>query len=204
MTKANYAHLTLVVDRSGSMNLIRDEAQSGINELIKEHKAADGEMTFTLVQFDSSIDVVYDMKDIQEVDGYALVPRSMTALRDAIGTAIVSTGEKLAALDEEDRPSIVMFAIMTDGHENASQEYSQDQIKEMIKTQEEKYNWDFVFMGANIDAADVGSKLNINSNIQYASTVDSVKKAYKGLNDSTLLARSKGSKMAENLDGDYS
>jgi len=89
---------------------------------------------------------------IQNVPKYELVPRGMTALLDAVGRAINETGERLAKMAESDRPSLVIFVVMTDGHENSSKEFNKSQIKEMVERQQNDYDWHFTFLGANQDA----------------------------------------------------
>lgn len=159
----NYTHITLVVDRSGSMASTRTDAEGGINQLIKDQATKEGKCTFTLVQFDSLYDVVYDFKPINEVNEYSLVPRGSTALLDAVGKAIVTTGEKLAALPENERPALVMVVIVTDGEENSSREYNRQKIKDLITQQQDVYKWQFTFLGADqsafAEAASMGMSL---------------------------------------------
>ena len=146
MTKPNYTHLTLVVDRSGSMESIRDDAQGGINTLLTEQFAEDGELTVTLVEFDTTIDTVVRMTDTAPT--YTLVPRGSTALLDAVGGEIVRTGENLTALSDEQKPEQVLFVVVTDGHENASVEYQLEAVRNLITQQRDQYNWAFQFLGA--------------------------------------------------------
>lgn len=152
MTNPNKTHITLVSDRSGSMRSIASDAEGGINSLIKDQAALDGECSILLVEFDTAHDTVYE-GDVKSAPSYSLRPRGTTALNDAIGLAIVRTGEQLAALPEDERPSKVIFAVMTDGHENASTEYTLDQVKALIKEHTEKYSWEFSFLGAGLQVA---------------------------------------------------
>ena len=144
--------ITLVVDRSGSMQAIRLDAEGGVNAFIAEQAKEPGEALLTLVQFDTEYEFVHRGAPIRQVPEYQLVPRGMTALLDAVGRAINETGERLAKMDEADRPGLVVFVVMTDGEENSSKEFSKAQIKQMIQHQQEKYQWHFTFLGANQDA----------------------------------------------------
>lgn len=150
--RSDLTDITLVVDRSGSMDAIREDAEGGLNALIREQAALPGEAVLTLVEFDSEYDVVHSGKPIGDVPPYRLVPRGHTALLDAVGRAVAETGERLAKMEEKDRPGLVLFAIVTDGLENASREYTKARVREMIEIQQRDYSWQFTFLGANQDA----------------------------------------------------
>lgn len=144
--------LTVVMDRSGSMASVRDEAVNGLNRFVAEQKKQDGHCLFTMVQFDTHYEFVHRAVPIGEVPALDLKPRGMTALLDAVGRAINETGERLAAMPEAERPGLVVFVILTDGHENASREFTPHQVREMIARQEKEYSWQFTYLGANQDA----------------------------------------------------
>jgi len=150
--KSDLTDITLVIDRSGSMSAIRDDAEGGINTFIREQAEEPGEALLTLVQFDTKYEFVHEGVPIGVVPHYKLVPRGATALLDAIGRAINETGARLAAMQETDRPGLVLFVVMTDGLENSSVEFTKSQIKEMIQHQESTYSWHFTFLGADQDA----------------------------------------------------
>lgn len=154
--------ITLVVDRSGSMDMVRSDAEGGVNSFIAQQAEEPGEALITLVQFDSEYEFVCKGVPAAEVPMYRLEPRGMTALLDAVGRAIQETGERLAKMNEADRPGLVIFVIVTDGIENSSHEFTNAQIKEMIEHQQERYDWQFTFLGANQDAfgeaAEMGMK----------------------------------------------
>ena len=156
--KPDLTDITLVVDRSGSMEQVQKDAQGGVNSFIKEQAKEPGEALLTLVQFDTEYEFLHEGVPISQVPEYKLVPRGMTALLDAVGRAINETGERLSKMKEQDRPGLVIFVVMTDGLENSSKEFSKDLIKEMIKRQQEKYNWHFTFLGANQDAIATASR----------------------------------------------
>lgn len=144
--------ITLVVDRSGSMAQVREDAEGGVNSFIKQQAQEPGEALLTLVQFDTDYEFLYKGAAIGAVPHYELHPRGMTALLDAVGRAINETGERLSAIDEPNRPGLVVFVVMTDGQENSSKEFTKTQIKKMIQRQQCDYNWHFTFLGANQDA----------------------------------------------------
>lgn len=144
--------ITLVVDRSGSMQQVQSDAEGGINSFIQQQAREPGEALLTLVQFDTEYDFVHRGVRIQDVPEYRLVPRGMTALLDAVGRAMNETGERLAQMPKAERPGLVVFVVMTDGLENSSTEFSRAQIRTMIERQQSKYNWHFTFLGANQDA----------------------------------------------------
>ncbi len=157
----NLTDVTLIVDRSGSMITCKIEAENGVNTFISEQKKQPGECTFTLVQFDTVYDFVFKGQNIQDVGTYTLCPRGWTALLDAVGRAINETGERLAAMPEDQRPGLVTFVIVTDGQENSSHEFTLAKIKEMIEHQQSVYSWKFTFLGANQDAFATAGSLGI-------------------------------------------
>lgn len=161
MTDAAYTHIAFLLDRSGSMQSIKDDTQGGFDAYIASQKGQPGRCTVTLAQFDNQYEEVYAGKDIAEVPPLDLQPRGGTALNDSIAKLIHSTGEFLSALPEEQRPGTVLFGIMTDGHENASKEWTRDAVKKLIEQQEGQYDWTFSYMGANQDAIEVGATMGI-------------------------------------------
>jgi hypothetical protein len=144
--------ITVVVDRSGSMAACQSDAEGGLNTFINEQKKLPGESLFTLVQFDTEYEFVHKGIPIRDVPPYHLVPRGSTALLDAVGRAIVETGERLRNMKEADRPGLVVFVILTDGQENSSREFQLAKIKEMVQHQQDVYKWQFTYLGANQDA----------------------------------------------------
>lgn len=151
MTDTNLTEIIAILDRSGSMGELRAETIGGFNNFVDEQKKeASGKAILTLVQFDDQYQIDYEGKDINDVQPLSeetYIPRGMTALLDAVGKTIIAVGERLAKMDEDKRPGQVIFLIVTDGHENSSKEYGAAKLKEMVKHQEDKYNWSFVFMG---------------------------------------------------------
>lgn len=155
--------ITLVVDRSGSMDAIKSDAQGGINTFIAEQAKLPGEALLTLVQFDTEYEFVHKGTPVKKVGKYKLVPRGSTALLDAVGRAINETGARLANMAEADRPGLVVFVIVTDGLENSSKEFTKAKIRNMIEHQQCVYKWHFNFLAANQDAFAEGAELGVAS-----------------------------------------
>lgn len=158
--------IVMVLDRSGSMSSIRGATIEGINTFLKEQKSVEGDCYFTLVQFDDQYEVVYNnlpLVDIPDVTGKTFVPRGSTALLDAVGKTINLTREGLLKIEEARRPDRVLMVIYTDGMENASQEYTTEQIKTLIEETKEKDGWDYLYLGANQDAITVAQNMGIGS-----------------------------------------
>jgi uncharacterized protein YegL len=172
VTDSNYTHIVLVADRSGSMAMIQEDAQGSINTFIADQKAQPGRATFTLIDFDGEYRVLQENVDIQDVKPYHLSPRGGTALLDAWGRAVSSTGEFLNSLPEDERPGKVIVVIVTDGGENSSREYTAEQIKELTEKQRNVYSWEFIFLAANQDAVQVGTSYGVatGSALTYAHT----------------------------------
>lgn len=161
MTNPEYTHIEFLLDRSGSMASIRSDIEGGFDAFIADQATHPGRCTVSLAQFDDRYEIVYSGRDIKAVPPLDLRPRGTTAMLDAIGRSVVSLGERLAALPEADRPGTVIFAVMTDGLENASKEYTYPAIKALITQQETRYSWQFLYMGADQDAIEVGASIGI-------------------------------------------
>lgn len=159
--KKDLTDITVVLDRSGSMALCREDAEGGLNSFVKEQREQSGDAVFTLVHFDHEYEFVHKAIQIKDVPSYRLIPRGTTALLDAVGRAITETGERLKAIPEENRPGLVVFVIITDGQENSSKEYNRDKIKEMIETQQSIYKWQFTYLGANQNAFAEGAAMGM-------------------------------------------
>lgn len=159
MTDANLTHLYFLLDRSGSMVSLREDTIGGFDTFIAEQRTAPGQCRVTLAQFDNEYDEVYADRDIATVPSLVLVPRGSTALLDALGRLVVTAGERLAALPEQDRPGSVVVGVMTDGYENASRDWTHDRIKALIEQQSTEYGWQFLYLGADQDAIEEGAKM---------------------------------------------
>ncbi len=160
--KKDFTDIIIVLDRSGSMHTIKNDIEGGFDQFIKDQSEV-GTAQVTLAQFDDVYEVVYEALDIKEVPKMKLIPRSSTALLDAIGRTIVAGGERLAKMPEDERPDQVMLVIITDGEENSSEEYTRERVFELIKHQEDKYNWDIIYLGANQDAIHEGGMMGFTA-----------------------------------------
>ena len=166
----NLTELVYILDMSGSMRPLTSDTIGGYNTLLNQQKKLGEEnpamrANVTTVLFDDRYILLHDRTDIRDVPDITdreYVPLGMTAMLDAIGRTLVSVGQKLAAMPEEERPGLVSVTIITDGQENASTEYTWKQVHAMIKEQREKYSWVFSFIGANIDVAHVSDDLGID------------------------------------------
>ncbi len=161
MTNPNLTHIAFLLDRSGSMQSIKDDTEGGFNAFIEEQRRQPGECRVTLAQFDNEYEEVYRDVPVGVVQPLHLVPRGSTALLDSIGRLVTTTGERLAALPEDERPGIVIVGIMTDGHENASHEWTHPAVKALIEQQTREYHWQFLYMGADQDAIEVGASIGV-------------------------------------------
>lgn len=165
--KKNYTLICSIQDRSGSMSSIRKDTIEGYNTFIEEQKKVPGEASATLIQFDDKYEVVYKNKNLKNVPPLTyetFVPRGSTALLDSVAKGIIDTGKELAETRESERPEKVIFIIQSDGEENSSREYTYEKVAEMINHQRNKYNWEFLFLGTNLDSIKEATKMGINTN----------------------------------------
>lgn len=162
MTRSDLTHLYFLLDRSGSMQSIKADTEGGFAAFISEQRTAvEGECRVTLAQFDQHYEVVYADKPLADVPPLLLAPRGSTALLDAMGRLITDAGAALAALPEDQRPGTVVVAVMTDGMENASKEWTHAAIKALVEQQTNAYRWQFMYMGADQDAIEVGASIGV-------------------------------------------
>ena len=160
----NTTELVFILDRSGSMSGLEKDTIGGFNSMIEKQKKEDGECLVSTVLFDNISEVLHDrvkLSDIKPMTDTDYIVRGSTALLDAIGGAIHHIGNVHKYARREDVPEHTMFIITTDGMENASHRYTREKVKEMIKRQEEKYGWEFIFIGANIDAVETAGSFGI-------------------------------------------
>ncbi len=161
MTNQNLTHIYLLLDRSGSMQSIKTDTEGGFAAFMDEQRSTPGECRVTLAQFDNHYEVVYADRPIADVPALDLQPRGSTALLDAMGKLITDSGVRLAALPEAERPGTLIVAIMTDGHENASREWTHPAIKALVEQQTGEWGWQFLYMGADQDAIEVGRHIGV-------------------------------------------
>jgi hypothetical protein len=202
----DYTHISVILDRTGSMEAIRDDTIGGFNAFLEQQRAEPGKATMTLVQFDSQdpYEVIHRFKPVDkvsELNRQTYVPRAMTPLLDAIGRGINDLEENLGRLKEEEKPSKIVFVIVTDGQENASREFRREQIQKMISDKSEKESWQFVFLSA--DLAAIGDAMSVgfaaDSSLLYAKDRDGSLHAWDSLSKRTSDYRSsRKSKMTFN------
>ena len=207
--KNNITELVFIIDRSGSMSGLEKDTIGGFNSMIEKQKKQEGKAYVSTILFDNVSEVLHDrvelacIKPMTDDDYYV---RGCTALLDAIGGAIKHIGNIHKYARKEDVPQHTMFVITTDGMENASRMYSSDKVKKMIEHQKKKYGWEFLFIGANIDAVETASHFGIDSDraVNYHADqqgtrvlYDTVAKAVCDIRASKSLAASWGNKINE-------
>lgn len=192
--KKDLTELVFILDRSGSMASLTQDTIGGFNSLIEKQKAVDGECLVSLVLFDNNSEVVYDrvpLKDIPVLTDKEYYARGCTALIDALGGSIHHIGNVHKYAREEDVPEKTMFIVTTDGMENASTNYTSDRVKAMITRQQEKYGWEFLFLGANIDAVETARRYGIRENraVRFHNDHEGVELNYKVLSEAVSSYR---------------
>ena len=194
----NLTEVICILDASGSMNHLADDVVGGYNAFIDQQKEDKGQTKVTLVTFDQDIQTRYENIDVNEVKSLTKADYMMggcTSLLDAIGITLTTVGKRLAATPEEQRPSKVIVMINTDGAENSSKEYTRKQIKEMVKEQTDKYSWQFLFSGANIDSVTEAESLGISKDfaVNYSYDSSGVDSVYRSLSVVTTMMKNNAS-----------
>ena len=192
--KKNLTEIVFILDRSGSMAGLEDDTIGGFNAMIEKQKREPGEAYVSTILFDNHSEVIHDRVDIQRVkpmtrkDYYV---RGCTALLDAVGKAIHHIGNVHKYAREEDRPEKTLFIITTDGMENASREYNYERVRKMIEHEKEKYGWEFLFLGANIDAAREAARFGISTDraANYHADREGTAVVYEAMNEAVCSVR---------------
>jgi uncharacterized protein YegL len=161
MTNTDLSLIAVLVDRSGSMAHWGDDMEGGLNAFVEHQAGEPGDAEITLAQFDTEYELVCPLGPIGDAPKYALVPRGGTALWDAMGRFVTEVGEQLAHRDEADRPGKVIVCIVTDGCENSSVEWTPERVKALVQRQRSQWQWEFVFLGADIDAVQEAASVGI-------------------------------------------
>lgn len=190
MTDLNKTEIVVILDRSGSMSSIQKDMEGGFDTFIAGQRALPGECAVSLYQFDDEYEAVYEGKPIASVPNLALLPRGGTALLDAMGKTIVSVGERLKALAERSRPAAVIVMVITDGYENASKEYTRARVSEMVKHQETAYRWQFMYLGADVNAIAEAASMGIATAAVYSASAGGVQGMTNAIGSSSKAYRS--------------
>jgi len=165
--KKNLTEIVFILDRSGSMSGLEKDTIGGYNSLMEKQKKEEGEAIISTVLFDDRAEVLHDRVSLDKISPMTeeeYYVRGCTALLDAVGGAIHHIGNVHKYAREEDRPEKTLFIITTDGQENASKKYSYDKVKKMVERQKKKFGWEFLFLGANIDAVGEAARFGIQAN----------------------------------------
>ena len=210
--KKNLTEIVFILDRSGSMGGLEADTIGGFNAMIEKQKAEEGEALISTVLFDHERDVIHDRVNVQKIAPMTrkeYYVRGTTALLDAVGSAIHHIGNVHKYAREEDRPEKTLFVITTDGMENASRKYSYTRVKDMIQRQKVKYGWEFLFLGANIDAAGEAARFGIAPEFAANYHADSrgTEVIYESVNEAIHRVRACAAPLAadwkRNVDADY-
>jgi hypothetical protein len=166
----NLTEIIFLLDRSGSMAGLESDTIGGFNAFIEAQRQLEGEIIVTTVLFDDKHEILWNGMEASKIKltKKEYFVRGCTALLDAVGKTIIDVGLRLSRRSEEERPGKVVFVITTDGLENASCEFTYEKIRELIKHQQEKYNWEFIFLGANIDASKEADNIGIDIKDAYS------------------------------------
>lgn len=163
MTNPDLTLIAILLDRSGSMQSIKSDTEGGFAAYIEKQREVPKTIEVTLAQFDTEYECVYANRPLAEVPPLDLQPRGGTALYDAIGKLATDVGAELSRRPEHERPSTVLVVVLTDGHENSSREWTHLAVKALIAQQQDVYNWTFLFLGANMDAVEVGTAMGLDA-----------------------------------------
>lgn len=184
----DFCEIVMVLDESGSMNSCKSDTIGGVNEFLKNQKRIKGKVNVTMIKFSDYYRVINDAVPLDQVvylDEKNYVPSNTTALLDAVGKTVNSIGTRLLNTSEEDRPEKVIFVIITDGYENASKEFTRRQVFDLVSHQRKKYRWEFIFLGADIDAW--GEEIGVKTNVRIAK--NDLSRSFKALSIFALESR---------------
>lgn len=187
-----YTAIALVVDRSGSMYSVAEDTKGSVKNLIQTQKQEAGQASLTLVQFDHEYQVYHDFVDLQTVDATAFAdqyqPRGNTALVDAIGRTIISMSQKIDSMEPCEKPTRVVVAIVTDGLENSSHEFTTERVKKLVE-EKQALGWDFIFLGADLNAIQTAHGYGISPNTSACYNSSNVSEAMNVINSKISSVR---------------
>lgn len=197
--KKGWTELVFLLDRSGSMGGLESDTIGGFNSLIAKQRKEEGDAVVTTVLFDDKYELLHDrfiLEQVHNITEHEYYVRGCTALLDAIGKTITKIAHVQKLMDKEDRAEHVIFIITTDGLENASKEYSYETIRQMIELQKSEYHWEFIFLGANMDAVTEAKRFGINEDraVTYQCDSEGIATNYKILSKTVSSMRSRSAK----------
>lgn len=209
--KKDLTELVFILDRSGSMGGLEADTIGGFNSMIEKQKKEKGEAVVTTVLFDNKIETIHDrveLKTIAPMTDKEYFVRGMTALLDAVGSTIQHISHVHKVIGDDNIPEHTVFVITTDGLENASREYNAEKVKKMIEEKQEKNHWEFLFLGANIDAIKTAGHLGIHANraVNYHSDSVGTQLNYEVMSDTIGAFRrheAVGDEWKKLIDDDY-
>lgn len=192
--RKNVTEIVFILDRSGSMRGLEADTIGGFNGMIEKQKREAGEALISTVLFDDVSEVLYDRVPVEKVTAMTereYFVRGSTALLDAIGGAIHHIGNVHKYARDEDVPEHTLFVITTDGMENASRRYDSERVRQMIRRQKERYGWEFLFLGANIDAVETARHFGIGADraVNYRADHEGTKLNYEVLSEAVSAVR---------------
>ena len=194
--KVNLTEIVFILDRSGSMKGLEADTIGGFNAMLERQKKAEGEALLSTLLFSNETEVLHDRADIRRVESLSLQDYRVggsTALLDAIGGAIRHIGNLHRETRPEERPAHTLFVITTDGQENASRRYGYAELKRLIERQKERYGWEFLFLGANMDAVAAASRFGIDADraVRYHCDSAGIALNYEAVGEAILTLREK-------------
>jgi hypothetical protein len=189
--------IAILLDRSGSMETMRDDAVAGFNAFVADQRALPGEATLLLAQFDDRYDMVYDAIPLAEVPpltAEVFVPRGATALLDAIGRTLNDVRARLARLPADRRPSRVAVVVITDGRENSSQEFTAEMVRRMIETHRSVHGWEILFLGTSEQAIEDSRALGVDAShtTSFSPTAVGMRRAFEAISQTIRTHRAGG------------
>jgi uncharacterized protein YegL len=209
--KKGLTELVFILDRSGSMSGLETDTIGGYNSMLAKQKIEQGEAIITTVLFDDKYELLHDrisLKGIAPITDREYFVRGSTALLDAIGRTISKIGNVQKNTLDEERAEKIMFVITTDGMENASREYGYDKVCQMIERQKARYGWEFIFLGANIDAVETAARFGINADraVNYNADSEGMQLNYEVISETVSCMRASQavpSNWKQRIDEDY-
>ena len=197
MVREGLTEIVCIIDKSGSMEAVKEDAIGGFNSFLREQQELPGEALFTLVLFDTEYTIVTDgrpVKEVKPLNGKTYSPGGMTALLDAVGITLDMVSRRIEDTPSSGKPEKVIVAVITDGLENSSVEYTPIQIFEKIRHKQQVDGWEFVYLGANQDAIKEATALGIKGlhAMNFTPSADGVKESYLCMSEAVKSYRQKG------------